>query len=177
MKKQIFIIGLTLFLCINTYYDNYYTNRLKSFKKYWTMITIAFTGLSLFLLIRYKPNESSSLFQSFASIVSFMPLDKSIKKTYIEPLLINEQNKNVYQPKPRQHVQQPPQNKRSVSETKKKYIASKQGWRCSKCNQVLDATYEVDHIIPLYKGGSNEVSNLEALCRNCHGQKTLMDKL
>ena len=42
---------------------------------------------------------------------------------------------------------------------------------------LLDATYEIDHIIPLYKGGNNEISNLEALCRNCHGNKTLLDKI
>ena len=68
-------------------------------------------------------------------------------------------------------------HKRSVSESKKKYIASNQKWKCSHCNQILDNTYEVDHIIPLYKGGSNELNNLEALCRNCHGKKTFKDKL
>ena len=67
--------------------------------------------------------------------------------------------------------------KRNVSESKKKYIASNQQWKCKKCDLLLDATYEIDHIIPLYKGGDNEISNLEALCRNCHGNKTLLDKI
>ena len=67
--------------------------------------------------------------------------------------------------------------KRNVSESKKKYIASNQQWKCKKCNSILDATYEIDHIIPLYKGGDNELANLEALCRNCHGNKTLLDKI
>ena len=67
--------------------------------------------------------------------------------------------------------------KRNVSESKKKYIASQQRWTCTHCNQMLDNTYEVDHIIPLYKGGTNDLHNLEALCRNCHGKKTFKDKL
>jgi len=27
----------------------------------------------------------------------------------------------------------------------------------------------------LFKGGSNEINNLIALCRNCHGKKTLLE--
>ena len=67
--------------------------------------------------------------------------------------------------------------KRNVSESKKKYVASNQQWKCTKCQIILDATYEVDHIVPLYKGGNNDVHNLEALCRNCHGKKTLLDRI
>ena len=71
----------------------------------------------------------------------------------------------------------PKKHKRSVSESKKKFIASNQKWKCSHCQQLLDNTYEVDHIVALYKGGSNELNNLEALCRNCHGKKTFMEKM
>ena len=42
---------------------------------------------------------------------------------------------------------------------------------------MLDGSYEIDHIIPLYKGGNNNYENLMALCRNCHGTKTINDKL
>ena len=68
-------------------------------------------------------------------------------------------------------------NKRSVSETKKKYVASQQKWQCAKCSSQLDASFEVNHKTPLYLGGSNHVSNLEALCRNCHGQITMQAHL
>ena len=67
--------------------------------------------------------------------------------------------------------------KRNVSESKKKYIASNQKWRCTHCNNLLDNTYEVDHIIALYRGGTNDLTNLEALCRNCHGVKTFKEKM
>jgi hypothetical protein len=67
--------------------------------------------------------------------------------------------------------------KRSVSETKKKYVASMQNWKCKKCNQQLNAWFEVDHIKRLEYGGTNEVQNLVALCRECHGQKTAMENM
>lgn len=77
---------------------------------------------------------------------------------------INGNMKNVY-------------NKRNVSETLKKYVAANQKWTCKRCSKMLDGSYEIDHIIPLYKGGNNNYENLMALCRNCHGIKTINDKL
>ena len=68
-------------------------------------------------------------------------------------------------------------HKRSVSESKKKYIASQQGWKCAMCSNILDATYEIDHKLDLQYGGSNHVSNLAALCPNCHRMKTLKNNM
>lgn len=65
--------------------------------------------------------------------------------------------------------------KRNVTEKTKKIIASNQQWKCFHCNSILDYTYEIDHKIPLYKGGNNDINNLQALCRNCHGKKTYND--
>jgi len=67
--------------------------------------------------------------------------------------------------------------KRCVNNTMKKVVASDQKWECGLCHNLLDASYEIDHIIPLYKGGINDRSNLMALCRNCHGMKTINDRL
>lgn len=68
-------------------------------------------------------------------------------------------------------------NKRNVPESMKKFVAAKQKWTCKSCNEMLDATYEIDHIRPLYQGGDNQPYNLQALCRNCHGRKTMNDRL
>ena len=67
--------------------------------------------------------------------------------------------------------------KRSVSETKKKYVAAQQGWNCGGCKRQLPAWFEVDHKIRLDNGGSNSVENLVALCRDCHGKKTAFENL
>ncbi len=70
-----------------------------------------------------------------------------------------------------------PINKRNVSAKTKKLVASRQNWRCGICGRQLDETFEVDHIIPLYKGGSNEMDNLVALDPICHRKKTRADRL
>jgi hypothetical protein len=67
--------------------------------------------------------------------------------------------------------------KRSVSETKKKFVASKQNWRCGDCGEQLSAWFEVDHKMRLEYGGSNQIDNLVALCRECHGRKTTIENL
>jgi hypothetical protein len=41
----------------------------------------------------------------------------------------------------------------------------------------LKAWFEVDHVKRLDQGGSNDISNLVALCRNCHGKKTSMENI
>ena len=67
--------------------------------------------------------------------------------------------------------------KRNLSQSTKKFIASNQKWVCNICKNTLDHTYEVDHIIPLFKGGGDNNNNLQALCRNCHGKKTALENL
>lgn len=77
-------------------------------------------------------------------------------------------------------AEEPPRvkaTKRSVSETKKKYVAAQQGWKCGHCNKQLPAWFEVDHKIRLEHGGSNHIDNLVALCRDCHGEKTAIENL
>lgn len=34
---------------------------------------------------------------------------------------------------------------------------------------------ELDHIVPLFKGGTNDESNLQGLCVECHRKKTAAD--
>lgn len=75
------------------------------------------------------------------------------------------------------HVQSTGKTKRSVSETKKKFVAARQGWKCGDCQEQLNAWFEVDHKMRLEHGGSNHVDNLVALCRDCHGKKTTIENL
>jgi hypothetical protein len=72
--------------------------------------------------------------------------------------------------------------KRKVTAAVKKQIAGKQrftcaanvqGYSCPLNNNPFDeAGYEIDHIIPLSERGSNEASNLQALCLMCHRVKS-----
>jgi 5-methylcytosine-specific restriction endonuclease McrA len=64
----------------------------------------------------------------------------------------------------------------------KKQVAAKQKWRCAVCRELLDETYEIDHIRPLHyakneteKRELNAIDNLQALCRRDHLAKSAME--
>lgn len=67
-------------------------------------------------------------------------------------------------------------DRRNVTAVTKKKVAASQNWHCGGCGTQLDETYEVDHIIPLDAGGSNDPSNLQALCPHCHRKKSLNER-
>lgn len=46
------------------------------------------------------------------------------------------------------------------------------GWKCNEHDCGATENLQVDHIIPLSKGGSNELDNLQALCHSCHEKKS-----
>ena len=48
----------------------------------------------------------------------------------------------------------------------------RQKWTCAACDCLLPPSYEVDHIVPLALGGGHGLTNLQALCKPCHAQKT-----
>ena len=62
--------------------------------------------------------------------------------------------------------------RRRVTERVKKQVAADQQWKCSLCESVLSSAFQVDHVRPLWQGGTNERDNLTALCANCHALKT-----
>lgn len=52
-------------------------------------------------------------------------------------------------------------------------VALEHGYRCACCGFVWSPERdEIDHRIPLEQGGSNDRSNLQPLCKDCHKAKT-----
>ena len=195
MKFELLIFGATAFFIVNTYYDGKYVQIMKSWKKYYQMISIGFVGLSAYLFIKKYPGHSRSLFTHANGIIKYLPIDKDATNLLFD---LTDKGQMFSQPPNNYTVQQnrvmnsgynnnvgqvtgqagpAKATKRSVSETKKKFVAAEQGWKCGACKQQLPAWFEVDHKIRLDNGGSNHVDNLVALCRDCHGKKTAFENL
>lgn len=63
------------------------------------------------------------------------------------------------------------ENRISFTEEVKDYIRYKSDGRCSHCGKVLKDDFTIEHVIPLNKGGSNDISNIVALCLDCNAEK------
>jgi|TARA_Y100000992_G_scaffold302592_1_gene277566 hypothetical protein len=179
MKFEILIFGITGLLMYNTYHDGKYIKLLLSYKKYYTMAMWAFTGLSLYLFLNKYPSKSREMFTTANQFIKMMPIDKEAVD-FLSPIFdmtTNGMGNNLVSSQKRIVNSGRTGTKRSVSETKKKFVASNQNWKCGKCSCQLPAWFEVDHKIRLDKGGSNHIDNLVALCRSCHGEKTTMENL
>lgn len=61
--------------------------------------------------------------------------------------------------------------RKQLSSAQKWQIAAQQRFRCNRCQELLTEV-DFDHVSPLHQGGSNELHNMQALCLNCHRQKT-----
>lgn len=48
----------------------------------------------------------------------------------------------------------------------KNQILKRDGYRCGNCGSMTDL--HVHHIVPLSKGGTNQLSNLRTICKECH---------
>ena len=125
-------------------------------------------GITIILIyFAYDSNNLEEWINNVLELINILPLPDILKKIIF--YLRYKKNSNINNKKFNKPI------KRFVTPLQKKIVASNQKWRCNLCGQTLDYTYEVDHINPLFKGGGNNNSNLQALCRNCHGKKTIND--
>lgn len=198
MRLELLFIIAVGFIIFNIYSDGKYTKIFYSYKKYFRMGFILFLALICYLMIKRNPHNCKNILLHANNMVKFMPIDRS-SMDMLSPIIdftggsglgsglgsvSNSSNHTRSFMQDMQHDQSPNQPshnprivKRSVSETKKKYVASMQGWKCGHCGKQLNAWFEVDHKIRLDNGGSNEVQNLVALCRECHGEKTARENM
>ena len=202
MKLELLIISVTLFFIVNTYLDGKLLQYMKKWKKYYQIGLFAFIGLCVYLMLKKNPHQMRDLCKNANQYVKMMPIDRNTQNVLM-PIIdftkssldnVQRQNTNLSDPNnnrlnnydnltPNQRRvlvsgnKSGGKTKRSVSETKKKYVASQQGWKCKHCSIQLPAWFEVDHVVKLEYGGSNSIENLEALCRDCHGKKTAMENL
>lgn len=195
MRLEIFVLGLTAFFVYNAYADGKYTKMLLSFKKYYKMIFYVVLGIGIYILLKRNPDQGRNLLLCANNFVKFMPIDKN-SMDMLSPIVDftsrndDDSNEGSFMESfnginlssgfcgdKRILSSGKGATKRSVSETKKKYVAANQDWKCGHCQSQLDHTFEIDHKVRLEYGGGNDVQNLIALCRNCHGKKTASENM
>ena len=150
-------------------------------KQYTAKIVLLVFILGILLFINYKYNNIiiraynqftglSKTIVVFVSIVSFI-----LPALYIDiPFL---QKKEIPSFKMNRPQLTTTKSIRNVPESVKKYVAANQYWKCKGCKNLFDETYEIDHIVALEDNGTNDLDNLQALCRNCHGKKTARNNI
>jgi 5-methylcytosine-specific restriction endonuclease McrA len=198
MRIEIILFLIASFLIANIYTDGRILKTALSWKKYYQMAGIAFAAYLIYWLVKRNPTNAKNIILTSNEYLKYLPVDKNAT-SIISPILdftangmehvhtggaynhpvLSMKNNNQYEKKLMNSGMNDGKKatKRSVSETKKKFVAAKQNWKCQNCNRQLPAWFEVDHVVRLEHGGSNHVDNLVALCRDCHGEKTAIENL
>lgn len=173
-------------------------------RKYIKMATFGFFGLSMYLFLKKNPANSQTIMHHANELIKYMPISRE-SADMLTPLFDmtnkraffsggnneNEDEAEDWSTNTSKRQQYSinkmmtsggtsattgiKATKRSVSESKKKFVAAQQSWKCGDCKRQLPSWFEVDHRIRLENGGSNAVDNLVALCRDCHGKKTAFE--
>jgi hypothetical protein len=205
MRIEIVIFFIAGFIISNIYTEGRLLKQAFSYKKYYQMAGVAVGAFVLYWLIRKNPDQTRNIITTTNDYIKYLPVDKNTS-SIISPILdftAKSDYSNQYRMGsgvggggrgteggynyPITSMSSPGEDrimrsgmkatKRSVSETKKKFVAARQNWRCENCTKQLPAWFEVDHKVRLEYGGSNHVDNLRALCRDCHGEKTAIENL
>jgi len=196
MRIEIVILLITGFIIANIYTDGKILKKALSYKKYYQMGAVVVGAFTFYWLVKKNPVQAQKMIMTSNEYLRYLPVDKNTSDM-ISPILdfTSKQNfvgypdmgggrpilpmssENVTAAEQRILTSGKKATKRSVSETKKKFVAARQGWKCGDCNEQLSAWFEVDHKIRLEYGGSNHIDNLVALCRECHGKKTTIENL
>lgn len=194
MRMELIIILIAGFVMTNIYTDGKYMKMLMSGKKYYQMAGVAFAALMFYILIKRNPLRAREIVNASNEYIKYLPIDKNAsniispildftsKQSFASdnsdyPIIPMVNNGNQYAAENRIMNSGKKSTKRSVSETKKKFVAARQNWKCEDCKNQLSAWFEVDHTVRLEYGGSNHIDNLVALCRECHGKKTTIENL
>jgi len=179
------------------YTEGRYLKQIMIHKKYVEMAAVGFGALFLYWLFTKNPTHARKIIESSHEYMKYMPVDPAAS-SIVRPILnftTQDWGSTLMGSGAAAAVATYPvvslenrlqqsggvgggseggttKTKRVVSETKKKYVAANQGWKCSQCGKQLSAWFEVDHKRPLHDGGDNTIHNLRALCRECHGEVT-----
>lgn len=197
MRIEFILLIIVAGVCYHIYTDGKWIAPLMTYKKHLQIGGVILVALILYWLFKKDPIRAHKLIVSGNEYVKYLPIDPATSSV-IAPIIdftskwsspsfsnsakmvtgggnaTNSSNRILTSTGKTDNTGI---TKRSVSETKKKFVAANQDWCCHNCREKLKATFEVDHILPLFKGGTNHIDNLRALCLECHRLHTISDKL
>jgi len=58
---------------------------------------------------------------------------------------------------------------------KRDAVARRDQYTCQVCGRITDEG-DADHVIPLSKGGTDDLRNIRWMCRPCHRDKTMRER-
>lgn len=64
--------------------------------------------------------------------------------------------------------------RKSLSKSSRSYLMNRYKSMCQECRAKC-THLQIDHIQPLRFSGTNDISNLQTLCPNCHAEKSLIE--
>ena len=65
--------------------------------------------------------------------------------------------------------------RRKINQKIRETIATNQDHKCNDCKNTLTKYFQIDHLIGLQYGGTDETDNLQALCGDCHTKKSVIE--
>lgn len=158
MRIELLILLAAGLLMANVYTEGKYLKKMLSFKKYYQMAGIAFGALMIYILFKKNPLRAQQMISTTNDYIKYLPLDRGTSNL-ISPILdftskqnfAGDQYENpsfnypvIPMPNNQQTVSEnrivqsgKKATKRSVSETKKKYVASNQNWKCGDRKSVV----------------------------------------
>jgi hypothetical protein len=181
MRIEIILFLITGAIIANVYTEGKFLKQAFSYKKYYQMAGIALGALFLYYVLKKNPLNARNILATSNDYIKYLPVDKNTS-SILSPILDftskhdfshgggyqggshNSQygQSNQYSQQEQRSTDRIAQSgkkstKRSVSETKKKYVAARQNWKCEDCKNQLTAWFEVDHKI---HGKKTTIENL-----------------
>lgn len=88
-------------------------------------------------------------------------------------LFWHEINRDTVQnlpPKTIQTSKKPKKSRSKISAKTRQLVYTRDGHKCLKCGSIHNLT--IDHIVPVSRGGKEEINNYQTLCEDCNQNKS-----
>jgi len=117
----------------------------------------------------YKATEKSE-------IIEILNKSRKVSKKKVEDVVFGSSKKTTSRKGKSTKTTAP--KRRRLAKAEKTLILKSQNFKCADCkNDISKITPHYDHRIPLGIGGSDTITNIQALCGSCHTEKTKKDRL